>query len=85
MKYSELITVADGELYTIELQVTIDVTFGDNYFTFEYDSTDKTYINGREVDGDSFPFVPLPILKAFVEAYDFSNSKIWAQGRQEDI
>lgn len=89
MKYTELITVTDTEFYTLEMQVTIDVTFGDGYFTWEFDEINEIYENGEQLSQDDLKkkmkSEKMSLFNVFVDHYDFKGSAIWAQGAREEV
>jgi len=80
MKYTELVTVINNDNYSLEMDITIDVTFHRDEFVFAFDSVGKVYANGEE----SVFFKTkesLRTISTFIDNYQFNESAIWAQAK----
>ena len=86
MKYTELVKLVDSEFYTLEAQVTIDVTFHEDYFIWEFDKIEDMFVDGEELSQDELNKKLTPAfiesIKNFVDKYDFKSSAIRYQGRK---
>ena len=80
MKYTELVTIINNDKYSLEMDITIDVTFHRDEFIYVLDSVGKVYANGEE----STPFETkesLRTISTFIDNYKFNEDAIWAQSK----